>query len=138
MLRRLPQTFEIVELARLLGENMDDEIRVIDQDPFALFVALGVGWAHPRGLQTQLDLVCDGLHLPRVGAAAKDEVVGKCSGALFHLEDGKFFRFFVEAGLNGCCYLVFQIVFFHAEVVQFLGRWSIVVGRLPFGAELSL
>ena len=51
--------------------------------------------------------------MPRVGAAAKDEVVGKCSGALFHLEDGKFFRFFVEASLNGRRYLLLQIAFFH-------------------------
>src|SRR5208337_1993458 len=49
-LGRLPQTFQVVELAGFLRENMDDEVHVVEQHPLRVFVALGVSHAEAQCL----------------------------------------------------------------------------------------
>ncbi len=41
-LRPAPEAFEAVELACLRGEDMDDEVEVVEQDPVGIAVALDV------------------------------------------------------------------------------------------------
>src|SRR6202044_3219620 len=88
-LRRLPQALQIVKLARLLGENVDDEVDIVDKDPLALSIALDLRGPDSSIFQAAFYFIGNGLYLPRVGAAAQDEIVGKCSGAFFHLQDGE-------------------------------------------------
>ena len=45
LFRRLPQTLQIVILAGFLGEDVHDEVHIVNQDPFRLLVALDMGRA---------------------------------------------------------------------------------------------
>ena len=90
-----------------------------------LAIAFHVGWPHAGLLQAQLDFIRDRLNLPGIGAVTQDEVIGECSRSLFHLQNGQIFSFFLDAGLDGGVYLLFEIVLLHAVV----GALSLIVGR---------
>src|ERR1039457_1368696 len=76
-LGRLPESFEVVELARFFRENMDDEVHIIKQHPLRLFVALGVCHSQAQILQALVHRVSHGLDLARIGAAAHHTVGGE-------------------------------------------------------------
>src|SRR5579859_4686091 len=124
-LGRLPQPLQVVELACLLGEDVDDEVHVVHQNPLGLVVAFNVRRTQSRGLQTQFHLVSNGLDLAGIGSAAEHEVVGESSRPFFHFQDAEFFGLLFEAGLDGGLYLVFEFVLFHSNA----GRWSLAVSR---------
>src|SRR5581483_995575 len=63
LLRRLPEPLEIIELARMLGENVYHEINIIQQHPLRLAVSFHMRWRQPRLLQTLFHLVGNGLDL---------------------------------------------------------------------------
>ena len=121
---RLPQALEIVELARLLREDVDHEVHVVNEHPLGLVVAFDVRGAEASAFETEFDFVGNGLNLARVGTAAQNEIVGEGSGTLLHFENGKLLGFFFEAGLDGGGDLFFEFGFLHAVV----GRWWSTVG----------
>jgi hypothetical protein len=79
----LPQAFEIVEFASLVGEHVYYEIDIVEQDPFRLLVAFDVSGTLACLFQPFFDLVGDRLDLSRVVPAANDEIVGERSRSLF-------------------------------------------------------
>ena len=54
---------------------MDQEVAVIDEDPFALFIALKAGRMLALLFQPEADLVGDGLILADVRSRANDKVI---------------------------------------------------------------
>ena len=75
-----PQALEAVEHPRVGGEDVDDEVEVVEQHPFAALVAFDVAGAELAGLERGFHAVGDGLHLPPVLAGAEDEIVGEGAG----------------------------------------------------------
>ena len=90
---------------------MDDKVHIVDQHPFGLGVALDMGWAQSCGFEPQFDLIGNGLYLAGIRPAAQNKIIGKGTGTFFHLQDGKFFGFLIEAGLDGGVYLLLEITF---------------------------
>jgi hypothetical protein len=88
-----PKAVEVVEAASFFRENMDDEVREIAQDPFALVVTFHAGGAFADFLQPECDFIRDGLHLFGVGAVANHEIIGKGGDAreVQDLDIGGFF-----------------------------------------------
>src|SRR5436309_36608 len=72
-----PQSFEVIESARLVLEDMDDEVAVINQYPLRSIVALDAQSLCALLFQLLDDLVRNGLHLPHVCAARDNKVVRK-------------------------------------------------------------
>jgi len=72
-----PQAFQAVEAAAVLGENVEDEVAVVEQDP-----AAGRGPFHEERFDAVIlaelvdDAVGNGLRLPLRGGRAQKEVVG--------------------------------------------------------------
>ncbi len=73
---------------------MDDEIYVVQQNPFGLVVALDVRGPHPVPGESLLYLIGDGLNLSRVAAATDNKVIGEGAGGLVHLENSQIFGLF--------------------------------------------
>jgi hypothetical protein len=95
---------------------VDYKIHIIDQHPFGLGITLDVRRAQAGLLQAQLDFIGNGLHLPRIGSAAKHKVVGKRSRPFFHFQDAEFFGLFFQAGLNGGGNLLLEFArFIHSK-----------------------
>jgi len=90
--RVAPQPVEIIVEARLLGENVDDHIAVVHQDPFGIVVAFHRNGQLPAQFHEAGYLITDGLILALVGSAANDEIVRKAGeGAqVKHLDGGGF------------------------------------------------
>src|ERR1035437_1960534 len=109
---RLPQAFQIVELAGFFGENMNDEVDVVKQHPLRLFVALGVSYAQAECFQSLVYGVGNGLDLPGIRAAAHHKIVGEGSRVFFQLENRDILRLFVLAGEEGFSHLVLEVVLF--------------------------
>src|ERR1700686_3544201 len=78
-LGRLPQAFQVVELAGFLGENMDDEIHIVEQHPLRLLIARRVSYAKAQCLQALVHGVGNCLDLPRVSPPAHHKVVSESS-----------------------------------------------------------
>ena len=96
MPRAAPQAFQAIVLAGLGREDVDQQVAVIGQHPFALGITLDVGGKLAGFmLQAQADFVADGLHLFLVGAGADDEVVGERgdAGEVEYDQVGGFLRF---------------------------------------------
>ena len=70
---------------------MNHEVRVIQQYPVGLAIALDMGRADTAFRESLLYLIRDGLNLPRVATRADDEVIRKGTGGLIHLQNGDFF-----------------------------------------------
>jgi len=64
---------------------VNHEVRVVQQYPVGLAIALDVGRADPALRESLLYLIRDGLNLPRVATRADDEVIGKGPRCLIHL-----------------------------------------------------
>ena len=76
----LPQPFEAVVGALLGQKDVDDEVDIVHQDPFALAAALDrVRKGREVALEADLDLVGDSDVLPVVGAVADEKVVGQAA-----------------------------------------------------------
>ena len=96
------QALEAVEGALLGGEDVDDEVDVVHQDPLGLAAAFdGVGVGAELAFEAELDLVGDGDVLAVVGAVADEEVVGEAALGGVEGEDADVFGLFVFAGC-GC------------------------------------
>src|SRR3954447_16062228 len=105
MPRRLPQALDIVEGSFFGKEDVDNEVNVVEQDPFAKTLAFyGVGIGAEIALQTYFDLVRNGLCLPLVGAAGDEEEVGEASIYGIELEDAGVFRLFLITRRRRCCH----------------------------------
>ena len=72
--------------ARLLGEDVHDEIDIIQQHPLRPVVAFHIVRVVAVALEAQLDVVGDRLDLPRVGAGADQEIIGE-TGDLSQVEN---------------------------------------------------
>src|SRR3954452_10351944 len=69
-----PESLELVVVARLLQEDVDDEVAVVDEDPVAVVEALDAQWPRAALLDDLLlDRVGDGAHLAGVRAAGDHE-----------------------------------------------------------------
>ena len=56
-----PQAFEVIKLARPRGEDMHDEIDVVQKDPFAFGLSFDMQWPHTFPLERLFDLFCNRL-----------------------------------------------------------------------------
>ena len=72
-----PKAFQLIVGARFFGKNVDQAISVVDQHPLGVLVSFHVERLLARGFEPNIDFVCDGLNLARVGAAANDKVIGE-------------------------------------------------------------
>ncbi len=75
--RMPPEAIEIVVLACLLGEDVDQKIAVVGQNPFRILVSLDAIRLLADGHELLADFVADGLNLARVGAGADHEIIGE-------------------------------------------------------------
>ena len=98
-LARPPQPFEIVELARLCRKDMDDEIDVVQQDPFTFLVSFDVERTDSLFAESFVDAFCDRLIVPAGGAGADDEVVGERADVV-EVDDDNILRLLVEGGFQ--------------------------------------
>ena len=90
-----PETSEIVEIAGVAVEKMNDEIAVIEQHPLGGVVAFDADRAAIRArFELFVDLVSDRLNLPLVRAACDNEKFGK-AGELAQIEPDDVERLFV-------------------------------------------
>ena len=93
------QALEAVEGALFGGEDVDDEVDVVHEDPLALAAAFdGVGIGVEVALEAELDLVGDGYVLAVVGSVADEEVIGEPALGWIEGEDADVFCFFVFSG----------------------------------------
>ena len=60
--RGAPQTFEIVKAARLLREDVNHEVDIIEQHPLGLLVSLRVSYAQAQTLEPLIDGIGDRLN----------------------------------------------------------------------------
>jgi hypothetical protein len=65
-----PQAFQIVKFPRPRGKNVNDEVDIVQKDPFAFAVSFDVQWAHTLLLQSLFNVVSDGLIVARRGSGA--------------------------------------------------------------------
>src|SRR5947207_4513338 len=72
-----PQALQIVELARPRGEDMYDEINVVQQDPLAFYLSFDVQRPHAVLLQGFFDLFRNCLVVTCGGSSANQKVIGK-------------------------------------------------------------
>src|SRR6266481_4545937 len=72
-----PQAFQIVKLARPRGEDMHDEVDVIQKDPLAFDLSFDMQWPHARLLESFFDLFCNCLVMACRGSGANQEVIGE-------------------------------------------------------------
>ena len=100
-----PEPFEIIVVAGLLGEDVDDKVAIIHQHPFGILMTFDVRRTFAGIGEALADLVADGLDLARIAAGADDEVVGK-RGNLAQVENGDVGGFFgfggADRGEPGC------------------------------------
>src|ERR1700733_5554191 len=102
MPRGLAQALDIVEGTLFRQEDVDDKVDIVEQNPFALALALdGVGISAEFALHAQLDFISDGLRLPLVGPAGDEKEVGEAGIDCVELEDADVLRLLFLAGR--CC-----------------------------------
>ena len=93
-----PQFFQIVELAHLRPEHVDDHVSGVDQHPIAIGQALDVQAFDSVFFQTFGDVIRNRADVPVGPARCDDHVVGKCGFAAKVYGD-RFFRLHIrEAG----------------------------------------
>ncbi len=82
-----PEVLELVPLARLGGEDVEDRVEEVEHDPAGRALAVDPAGEHPvLVLQPQLHLVDDRLRLALVAACADRQEVG-VGGERPHVED---------------------------------------------------
>jgi len=72
-----PEALQVVILAGLFAKDVNQEVAVIQQNPFGVLIALHAIGTLPKFAKLRLHFVGNRLNLPRVGAAGNDEKVGK-------------------------------------------------------------
>src|SRR6185369_4478102 len=108
-LRLAPQTLEVVKLSRLLLEDMDHEIAVVQQNPLRGFVALNARGGFAGFLELVVNSVGDRLHLSLVRAAEDHKVVGETRD-LAQVQHDRIDGFLLAASLKGCTYPLVELV----------------------------
>ncbi len=109
-----PQAFEIVQLARIGQEDVDDDIAPVLQDPRTLFVPFGRRRFISAGLHQDANFVSQRVHLANIGAGCNDEKVHNRRDrrqikyddvltAILFAEFGNVTRIFQAALQSGCC-----------------------------------
>jgi len=98
-LRVPPQPLEVIISARLRGENVDQVIAIIGQNPFSIVEAFYADRVLAPLGQFRTDLFADGLDLLRIRSAADHEKVGeRCD--LTQIEDSNVDGFLRFGGSN--------------------------------------
>src|SRR5207245_4218986 len=116
-LRGFPEALEFVIPTGLFGEDVDDEVDVVQQHPLGLAVAFDVRRIETGPLQAELDFIGDRLDLPGIGSAANYKIVGESAGAFLQFEDRDFFGLLFLAGRNGFGALALGVGDLHESVV---------------------
>ena len=90
-----PQALQVIVLARLGGEDVDQIIAVIGQNPFGVFESFHADRIFAALVELRADLFADGLNLLGVGPAADHEEVGERGdfAQVKHTDVDRFFRF---------------------------------------------
>ncbi len=90
-----PQAIEIVIRAGFLGENVDQVIAIIRQDPFGVFETLHADGVFSDIVKLAADLFRDGLNLFGITAGGDDEEIRERGdfAQIEHSNIGGFFRF---------------------------------------------
>src|SRR6266851_2934349 len=95
-----PHALEPIEDAGLRGEDVHDEIEVIEQHPFRSVVPLHVRRLGAVGRERRQHAVGDRANLPRIAPRAQDEVIGE-SGGFPQIEHDEIQRLLVRGGADG-------------------------------------
>jgi hypothetical protein len=74
-----PQPFQVVIGPRALGKNVNDQIQVVQQDPFRISIPFDVVGAIPAFLHPGFDSIGDRLDLARRISAAEEKIAGEGS-----------------------------------------------------------
>lgn len=99
--RVAPQPVQTVERPLVLQKDVDHEIDVVEKHPVAGALAFDVTGGDAELLvQTVLDLLGDGYHLPVGGAVTDDEVVREIAPAV-KIENDDFLGLLVAEGVDG-------------------------------------
>jgi len=99
--RGFAQAFDVVEGALFREEDVDDDVDVVEEDPFGLATAFDGGGVETEFLlEAHLDLVGDGDDLTIVGGGGDEEEVGETGVCGIEFEDASVFAFFVFASCN--------------------------------------
>src|SRR5262249_43063306 len=124
-LGRLPETLEFIVPARLFGEDVDNEIDIVEQDPFRLTVAFRMRRIKTLALQTQFDFVRDRLDLAWIRPTAHDEIVRERARTLLEFQYGDFFSLLFLTGGDRFGDLSAGFVGLHESVVngKLFWRW---------------
>jgi len=72
-----PQSLQVVVGPCLGGENVDDQIGVVHQDPFGLLVALNMGGSLADFFHSHFDFVANGTDLGGRSARTQKECICK-------------------------------------------------------------
>ena len=81
---------------------MDDDVDVVEEDPFALAAAFDRGGVEAVFLlEAELDFVGDGDDLTVVGRGGDEEEIGEARVGGIEFEDPGVFAFFIVAGSDG-------------------------------------
>ena len=94
-----PEVFEIVELARLGTEDMQDDVAEVMQNPTRILLALDTKGARPGRAHHTIDLFRNGAHLPTAGAGGDHEIIDD-GGDFSQVEDESLFPAGVFSGLG--------------------------------------
>src|SRR5262245_27635702 len=70
-----PQAFQIVELSRASGKNVNDEVDVVQQNPLAFGVPLDVQRADTLFFESFFNMVRNGLIVACRGSGTNEEVI---------------------------------------------------------------
>lgn len=96
-----PEVFEVVEFAAFGGEDVQDDVAVVLQNPRFRITAFDTDTrAAAAFLHQLLDLFGDGTHLTSAGRGRDDEKIHDWSD-LSHIEDEGVFALEICAGLRG-------------------------------------
>jgi hypothetical protein len=94
-----PQSFQIVELARLCREDVDNEIDVVQKNPFTFLVPFDV--QRPNALLSQpfIDAFGNGLIVPAGSPCADQKVIGERADVV-EINDDNVLCLFIERGFD--------------------------------------
>jgi hypothetical protein len=72
-----PQPLQVVVAAGSIEEYVDDEVAVVHQDPFGVVVSLHIDRQIAPLLESEVNLIGDGLILADVRSSTDDEMIGE-------------------------------------------------------------
>ena len=99
-LARPPQAFEIVKLARPRGENVDDEVDIVEEYPLAFGLSFDVQGAHTLFFKGFFDVFRNCLVVARRCPGADEEIIGERAD-LAKFDHDRVQRFLVECCFDG-------------------------------------